>query len=275
MHPDYVQLFQCKQRIHLFAEEMKPRQAFFFLVFSCQALTFYFFRIDDADNVDQVLMIHQALVGAPFGVKAQRRLVLQSSMSLSGEERIYILFSDILVFVRPKQEANRTLLQFKGMVALERARLTPVEPSAIEITSPFQGIDAVNTTILGSAQVHVLQAESAEDRDRWMEQLRTVVANLDRASAKCKSIVGGHGYGCTNYINHFITQPLIKEGSDHAARIAGRHRLPSVEALHPPKKKAPSHPVRSFLYIYFCTQTRCGASGRRSDMPCPSTTSKK
>ncbi|KAI8148866.1 Dbl homology domain-containing protein, partial [Fennellomyces sp. T-0311] len=157
MHPDYVQLFQCKQRMLSIAEEMKA-------------------RIDDADNVDQVLMIHQALVGAPFGVKAQRRLVLQSSMSLSGEERIYILFSDILVFVRPKQEANRTLLQFKGMVALERARLRLVERFSIEITSPFQGVDTLNTTFMGSSQAHVLQAENDEDRDRWLERLQTVIA---------------------------------------------------------------------------------------------------
>ncbi|KAI7856591.1 Dbl homology domain-containing protein [Circinella umbellata] len=165
MHPDYVQLLQCKQRIVSIAEEMKA-------------------KIDDADNVDQVLMIHQALIGAPFGVKAQRRLVLQSSMSISGEERIYILFSDILVFVRPKQDGNRTLLQFKGMVPLERARLKPVHPNTIEITSPFQGVDTLNTTFVASSQAHVLQAESQEDRDRWMERLQKVIANLDRASAK-------------------------------------------------------------------------------------------
>ena len=131
-------------------------------------------------------MIHQALVGAPFGVKAQRRLVLQSSMSISGEERIYILFSDMLVFVRPKQDGNRTLLQFKGMVPLERARLKPVHPNTIEITSPFQGVDTLNTTFVAASQAHVLQAENQEDRDRWMERLQKVIANLDRASAKCK-----------------------------------------------------------------------------------------
>lgn len=152
------------------------------------------YRIDDADNVDQVLMIHQALVGAPFGVKAQRRLVLQSPMSRvqaggskssgggGSEERIYILFSDMLVFVRPKQEGNRTLLQFRGMAPLERARVKPIDDTSIEITSPIQGVDTLNTTFVGSSSVHIMQTESKDEQERWLKHLQCVIEELDRAA---------------------------------------------------------------------------------------------
>lgn len=140
-------------------------------------------------------MIHQALVGAPFGVKAQRRLVLQSPMSRvqaggskssggggSSEERIYILFSDMLVFVRPKQEGNRTLLQFRGMAPLERARVKPIDDTSIEITSPIQGVDTLNTTFVGSSSVHVMQTESKDEQERWLKHLQSVIEELDRVA---------------------------------------------------------------------------------------------
>ncbi|KAI9323760.1 Dbl homology domain-containing protein [Dichotomocladium elegans] len=171
MHPDHVALKFCKQKMLSIAEEMRPRQ--------------------DADNVDQVLMIHQALVGAPFGVKAQRRLVLQSpisriqSGSKSGtpEERIYILFSDMLVFVRPKQEGDKMILQFRGMASLERATIKALEgTTSIEITSPMQGVDTLNTTFVGSASVHVMQTETKDEQERWLKHLQLVVDELDRAA---------------------------------------------------------------------------------------------
>lgn len=139
-------------------------------------------------------MIHQALVGAPFGVKAQRRLVLQSPMSRvqaggskssgggGSEERIYILFSDMLVFVRPKQEGNRTLLQFRGMAPLERARVKPIDDTSIEITSPIQGVDTLNTTFVGSSSVHIMQTESKDEQERWLKHLQCVIEELDRAA---------------------------------------------------------------------------------------------
>ncbi|CDS02878.1 hypothetical protein LRAMOSA00281 [Lichtheimia ramosa] len=189
MHPDYVALNQCRQRMQAIAEEMKK-------------------KIDDADNVDQVLMIHQALVGAPFGVKAQRRLVLQSPMSRvqaggskssgggGSEERIYILFSDMLVFVRPKQEGNRTLLQFRGMAPLERARVKPIDDTSIEITSPIQGVDTLNTTFVGSSSVHIMQTESKDEQERWLKHLQCVIEELDRAAraaaAKANRRRAGH-----------------------------------------------------------------------------------
>ena len=157
--------------------------------------------MDDADNVDQVLMIHQALVGAPFGVKAQRRLVLQGQLSRlvvnsrsTGEERTYFLFSDLLAIVRPKQDNKRTVLQYKGHITLERARvraLAPEEASGqehcIEIVSSFQGVDTLNTTYMGSAATHVLCTNSKEEQEEWLKQLELVITILDRATARAQN----------------------------------------------------------------------------------------
>lgn len=158
----------------------------------------------DADNVDQVLMIHQAMVGAPFSVKAQRRLVLQAPFSRSGkssaaEDRLYILFSDMLVIVRPKKDGERTLLQYKTMVPLERATVRALPPSeaggqeyCIEINSPYQGVDALNTTVVGSATQHILPTDNAEDQEKWIKRLKAVIHNLDRenAASKCEQQTG-------------------------------------------------------------------------------------
>ncbi|KAI7854292.1 Dbl homology domain-containing protein [Circinella umbellata] len=182
MHPDYMGLISCKHRIVTLAADMKS-------------------KVDDADNVDQVLMIHQALVGAPFGVKAQRRLVLQGQFSRvvvnsrsTGDERTYFLFSDLLAIVRPKQDNKRTILQYKGHITLERARvraLTSEEAGGqeycIEIVSSFQGVDTLNTTYMGSAATHVLCTNSKEEQEEWLKQLDLVITILDRASAKAQN----------------------------------------------------------------------------------------
>lgn len=156
--------------------------------------------MDDADNVDQVLMIHQALVSAPFGVKAQRRLMLQGQLSRvvvnsrsTGEERTYFLFSDLLAIVRPKQEGKRTVLQYKGHLNLERARIRALEKEeaggqehCIEIISSFHGVDTLNTTYMGAPTVHVLRANNREEQEEWLKQLDLVIGKLDRAAAKAR-----------------------------------------------------------------------------------------
>lgn len=184
MHPDYHGLNQCRQRIQQFAEDLRP-------------------RVEDVDNVNQVMAIQEALVGAPFGAKAQRRLVLQGSISRGGvvkpdqtaplsEDRIYILFSDMLVVVRPKQESNgRTVLQYKDAIPLERARIRrlPEPEHCIEIISALQGVDTLNTTFVGSSNVHLMYTSSSEEQETWYTHLTAVVRRLDRALAasKCKS----------------------------------------------------------------------------------------
>ncbi|KAI9248516.1 Dbl homology domain-containing protein [Phascolomyces articulosus] len=183
MHPDYMGLQTCKQRIMALATEIK-------------------LKVDDADNVDQVLMIHQALVGAPFGVKAQRRLVLQGQLSRvvvnsrsTGEERTYFLFSDLLAFVRPKQDGKRTILQYKGHITLERARVRGLttdeaggQEHCIEIVSSFQGVDTLNTTYMGAPTTHVLCCNSKEEQEEWLKQLDLVITLLDRATARAKNM---------------------------------------------------------------------------------------
>ncbi|CDS04810.1 hypothetical protein LRAMOSA07340 [Lichtheimia ramosa] len=183
MHPDHFGLQTCKQRILVLAEEMKP-------------------RVDDADNVDQVLMIQRALVGAPFGVKAQRRLVLQGSLSrvvvsskTVGEEQTYFLFSDLLMFVRPKQDSKRTVLQYKGHLQLEQARIRALSPEdaagypyCFEITSSLQGVDTLNSTYMGSRTVYVLRTHSQAECDEWVKQLENVVHVLDQESARARQI---------------------------------------------------------------------------------------
>lgn len=151
-------------------------------------------RFQDADNVDQVLMIHQALVGAPFSVRAERRLIMQGQLSRlvintrsMGEERHYMLFSDMLVFVRPKTERKLTQLQYKGHMTLDRARvraLTKEEACGIahciEITSSFSGVDNLNTTFIAAPTVHILYVGSDEGRDEWIKKLEFVIENLDK-----------------------------------------------------------------------------------------------
>ncbi|KAI7865848.1 hypothetical protein BDF14DRAFT_1729427, partial [Spinellus fusiger] len=173
MHPDCAGLLACKQKILRLADEIK-------------------IKVKDADNVDQVLMIHQALVGAPFGVKAQRRLVLQGELSRiatnskSGEDRTYILFTDLLLFVRPKQESKRTILQYKGHIILECARIRALSieeaggrEHCLEITSSFQGVDTLNTTFMGSSTVYVLKAGSKDEQKEWLDKTKTVIERLD------------------------------------------------------------------------------------------------
>ncbi|KAF7725249.1 Protein T2 [Apophysomyces ossiformis] len=185
MHPDYGGLAKSKQQAIALFDEIR-------------------IKVEDADNVDQVLMIQQALVGAPFGVKSQRRLVLQGQLfhtpavnaKSAKEVRTYLLFSDMLVFVRPKQEGKKTLLQYKGHIILDRARIRPLSPEetgglqhCLEITSSFQGVDTFNSTYVGSPTVHVMQAQTAEEQQHWLNQLDFVITKLDReaaAATKCR-----------------------------------------------------------------------------------------
>lgn len=153
-------------------------------------------------------MIQQALVGAPFGVKAQRRLILQGQLARvvinsksMGEERTYILFSDLLVFVRPKQEGPKTMLQYKGHIGLEQARVRalPNEAAAgqeycIEIVSSFQGVDNLNSTFMGAATTHILHTHNLEEQQTWMRKLDRVIARLDRDASRNKGNVRNHPF---------------------------------------------------------------------------------
>ncbi|KAI9302260.1 Dbl homology domain-containing protein [Cunninghamella echinulata] len=183
-HPDYNALISCKQRINKFTKDIFP-------------------RMNETDNIDQVIMIQQALIGAPFGVNSRRRLILQGNLSRVvaptksvGEERTYILFSDLLVFVRPKQEQQKTMLQYKGHIPLEQARVrvlpeseTGGQPFCIEIASSIRGVDNIQSTYVGNSSTHVLHTSSLEEQELWLRKLEYVIARIDRHAARLKGIM--------------------------------------------------------------------------------------
>jgi hypothetical protein len=134
--------------------------------------------------VDIVYQIQIAMIGQPFSVKAERRLYLQNKFSqvkrLNGEDRCYFLFSDILVFAKQKQQ---NALQYKNHIALDRSKVRALpndEEWSIEITSPFQGVDSLNTTFMGSPTTHIIRTASKEDQMKWTNCLETVIAKLDQ-----------------------------------------------------------------------------------------------
>lgn len=141
------------------------------------------FRIEDARNVDRVYQIQIAMTGQPFGVKAERRLFLQNDFSRatrqSDEDKTYFLFSDLLVFAKQKQNA----LQYKGHIPLERAKVRALpndEDWSIEITCPFQGVDSLNSTFVGSSSTHIIKTLSEQDQSRWLRCMEIVIARLDK-----------------------------------------------------------------------------------------------
>ncbi|KAI7896749.1 Dbl homology domain-containing protein [Mucor mucedo] len=175
LHPDYSGLRKSKAYIQHYRTTINE-------------------KLLDADNVDQVLMIHRALIGAPFNVRAERRLVIQGQLSRvtistrsMGEERNYMLFNDLLLFVKPKVEGKVTRLQYKGHLTLERAKirsLTKEEAGGIahciEITCSMAGVDNLNSTFVGASTTHVLYIGSDRGRDVWLKSLDLVILNLDK-----------------------------------------------------------------------------------------------
>ncbi|CEI96745.1 hypothetical protein RMCBS344292_10899 [Rhizopus microsporus] len=175
MHPDYTGLQKCKQWIIQFRQSMTEKML-------------------DAQNVDKVLRLHEAFVDAPFTVRAERRLILQGNLcrvTLSsrsvGEERKYILFTDMLVYVKPMQQKGTTRLQYKGHIVLDRAKvrlLSKEEAGGIahcfELTPSHAGVDSLNTTFVSTAPSFVLYVGSDEERKEWISKLTDVIDNLDR-----------------------------------------------------------------------------------------------
>lgn len=134
------------------------------------------------------------MVGQPFSVKAERRLYLQNNFTratrLNGEDLSYFLFSDMLVYAKQKQST----LQYKGHIVLNRAKIRALSPEesiedgwSIEITSPFQGVDSLNTTFMGSPTAQVIHTYNKQDQMKWASCLETIVARLDQTQ-QSKSI---------------------------------------------------------------------------------------
>ncbi|KAG1466688.1 hypothetical protein G6F46_000886 [Rhizopus delemar] len=174
MHPDYAGLVKCKQWIVQFRQAMNE-------------------KIQDVRNVDRVLWIHQSLLDGPLTVRAERRLILQGNLSRlntstrsMGEERIYLLFTDVLLFVKPVDQKGPRL-QYKGHITLDRARVRAMTKEeaggvehCIELIPSIAGVDNLNTTFVGTTSAHVLYVGSEADQKIWIERLNYVIHNLDR-----------------------------------------------------------------------------------------------
>lgn len=107
--------------------------------------TIFIPRLQSMDNMDQVVLVHQALTGAPFTIKAHRRFILHQPPTRL-EPRTIILFSDMIVLARPststlsRRQSNKSTLQYKNHIDLDHiARIVVLpgdgEPAgAIQIT---------------------------------------------------------------------------------------------------------------------------------------------
>lgn len=149
----------------------------------------------DADNVTQVQKVQNLILNAPFGPNARRRLILRKDLhrvvvngKTLGDSHSCVLFSDMLVFVRPKQEGHATL-QYKGHIPLEHAKvrkLTREEAggdNALELISSLKGVDTLNSTIMATSTNHILFAHTKEDQDIWAHKLQKVISKLDQLEA--------------------------------------------------------------------------------------------
>ncbi len=151
-----------------------------------------FNRVEDARNVDRVYQIQIAMTGQPFSVKAERRLYLQNDFARSSkkpneEEKTYFLFSDFLVFAKHKQNT----LQYKGHIPLERAQVRALpndEDFSIEITCPFQGVDSLNSTFVGSSSTHIIKTMDELDQKKWLRCMEDVIARLGKTQQNKSNI---------------------------------------------------------------------------------------
>lgn len=197
LHPDYCGLLKCKQWIVQFRQSLDERYRVLDINRSPPLLLFFlnlFFinRLRDVHNIDKVIKIHQSLVDAPFNVRAERRLVLQGNLSRVtvssrslGEERRYILFTDMLVFVKHVEQKDRLI--YKGHLTLDRVRVRALSKEeaggiahCIELIPSVSGIDNLNTTYVGTTSAIVLYVGSDEERKVWIDGLNFVIGHLDR-----------------------------------------------------------------------------------------------
>lgn len=150
-------------------------------------LTVFFYRIEDAQNVNKVYQIHSRLAGQPYGTRIDRRFILQDNFSKKAktsstavEDLTYFLFSDILVFAKSKPNC----LQYKGHVSLERSKVRPISVGnkefSVELMSPYQGVDSLNTTFMGSPSTHVIRTSTKAEQAKWIHCLELVISKLNQ-----------------------------------------------------------------------------------------------
>ncbi|KAI9313960.1 Dbl homology domain-containing protein [Dichotomocladium elegans] len=145
LHPDYAHLTQCRQDMLLILDRVKH-------------------MLQAMDNMDQVVLAHHAIVGAPFNIKLHRQLI-HCQQPIPGEPRTIILFSDMIVFCRQSKKSPHQL-QYKNhieMVHMARVALLPDENNAIQITAFNHDRDIAPT-------IHVMRTTNPQDWIQWLQR---------------------------------------------------------------------------------------------------------
>lgn len=136
------------------------------------------------------------MTGQPFSVKAERRLYLQNDFARSttsglkkqtDEDKTYFLFSDFLVFAKQKQSA----LQYKGHIPLEKAQVRAIPNDnefPIEITCPFQGVDSLSSTYVGSSSTHIIKTMDEHDQKKWVRYMEEAITRLGKTQQNKSNI---------------------------------------------------------------------------------------
>ena len=168
-----------------------------------------------------MLSIHRALLSAPFTIKRGRRLILKAEVSrtflhprMGGERRLYLLFSDFLAFVRPRQ--HNEVLQYKGHLNLERARVKAMAPeevnnrqNCIGITPLYQGVDILDTTLMTYPSVHVIQLNSPEEQQEWLDKVNIVVTRLNNKADRKRMAANSRSSRCDCGIHGSGFMPVL------------------------------------------------------------------
>ena len=156
--------------------------------------------------MDLVLDLHRRISGVPFTIKKGRRLILETELSRTystskvGEKRTYFLFSDFVIFARPRrQQQNETEIvhfQYKGHLNLEQAQIKLMAPQEVSgrencvgITPYFHGVELVDTVAMmqNPPVIHVMQLNNAQEQEEWLEKLTIAVNKLNSRTDKKQS----------------------------------------------------------------------------------------
>ncbi|ORX55664.1 Dbl homology domain-containing protein [Hesseltinella vesiculosa] len=175
LHPDYRPLHHVKREMDALAKKMHS-------------------RLVDAENVSQVQKLQQHILHSPFGPNARRRLILQKELDrvivngkVQSDLQAAILFSDLLVFVRPKLDGPGLL--YKSHVPLEHAKIRSLSKDeaggdhALELISSLRGVDSLNSTIMATSTTHILFTGSEIDQNTWYHKFEKVIRKLDQIEA--------------------------------------------------------------------------------------------
>ncbi|KAI8985148.1 Dbl homology domain-containing protein [Pilobolus umbonatus] len=169
MHPDYVGLLQCKQRIH-------------------QIFNYLKYKMDDVKNINEVYSIHQSMIGQPFSFKSDRRLILRDDIPRGNNkylanDRVHYLFTDIIVIARKKFST----VHYKGHLLIDSCYVRALSPAeidgedfCIEINTAPPGIESIGTTFVGNPAFMIIHAGNRENQMKWLRCLEDATNRVGR-----------------------------------------------------------------------------------------------